>query len=495
MIKKIVPILIIISLVSPSFVEIAQADVLNSTVTFGSCAGAGFLSNYMKEGLIRLENWVKNKLTGWLGRKLETGYNTVPTTDKPTTDSVNLFKGLYGAKESIEDIVARCAAREILTAMGRNINNVARTAGRNGGPAWVRNWRNFQLDAQYRGEGIFKGMLASTNLCNYFGGELKNLFGANEKISLTKIQTRVGDLDSFALKSGCTLPKDFDFEKYKQDFSGNGGWEAWSRLLQSQNNYYGALFQSIEEADKQRSLEESTDINEAAQSGLTSSRGRGDTCSVKSRNGRCLIYKDIVTPGGILSGAVVAGIESELQWVATSDELNEIIASAINVLANRLFDLSNPDEGDYIVPGDPEASISPFPSPTTPTGCQVSVVYPEDGAEERYGADVKSAVQEFLDANPDVADASKQDQANVDQYLEGVADILKSKGYISGRVVNCNNNVSKGSIIVAQPGDIYGDYEDMVLSQEDGIDASIRERAQPIFQEWAGIERLVGGNQ
>ena len=75
--------------------------------------------------------------------------------------------------------------------MGQNITNVARTGGRDGGPAWVRNWRNFQLDAQYRGEGIFRGVLASTNLCNYFGSDLKNLFGANQRIDLTKIRTRI----------------------------------------------------------------------------------------------------------------------------------------------------------------------------------------------------------------------------------------------------------------------------------------------------------------
>src|SRR3989344_5491878 len=234
MIKKILPILIILSLVLPSVVQVAQAGVLDSTVGFSSCATAGFLTNKITTGL-----------SGLLRNLTQLPTNVVPVIDRKFIDT-------YQSKESIEDIIARCAAREVLTAMGRNITNVARTGGRDGGPAWVRNWRNFRLDSQYRGEGIFKAMLASTNTCEYFANDLKGLFGANQKTSLTKIKTRVSDVDSYQVRAGCTLPGDFKFEQYKKDFSGNGGWEAWSRLLQPQNNFYGSLFQAQDEMNRQR---------------------------------------------------------------------------------------------------------------------------------------------------------------------------------------------------------------------------------------------------
>src|SRR3989344_7223348 len=266
MLKKILPIIIILSLALPPVVQVAQAGVLDSTVGFSSCAAAGFISGKIAEGLTDLQNWVSDGIKNFLIRKrinripsfsipfLGTGADNsrVPVEDKDVKKEVEDFKGVYTAKEGVQDTIARCGAREILTVMGRNITNVARTGGRDGGPAWVRNWRNFQLDAQYRGEGIFRGVLASTNLCNYFGSDLKNLFGANQRIDLTKIRTRINDFDSFQVKAGCTLPSGFDIEKYKQDFSGNGGWEAWSRLLEPQNNFYGALFQSLDEAGKQR---------------------------------------------------------------------------------------------------------------------------------------------------------------------------------------------------------------------------------------------------
>lgn len=382
--EKFISILLVIFIISPLFFQSVQASVVGSTVSFNSCTAGSFISNQITKGLNDLETWITKNIKNWLirrriipipgtGIKIDWG-SRVPVNDSGVESAVNDYKGVYTSKEGAQDIIARCAARELLTAMGQNINNVARTGGRDGGPAWVRNWRNFQLEAQYRGEGVFRGMLASTNLCNYFAGDLKNLFGANQKIDLTKIKTRASNFDSFQLKNGCTLPNTFDLNAYKQNFSSNGGWEAWSRLLEPQNNPYGALFQSLGEADKQRAIEESADLSEAGPTGFTSTRGRNaaDNCAIRSTTeGRCLVYKDILTPGGVLSGAVMSGIESELQWVASTDEMSELIATAINVLVNRLWDLNNPNEGDYIVPGDITISPSPFPPVCGNDVCEV----------------------------------------------------------------------------------------------------------------------------
>ena len=207
MLKKILPIIIILSLALPPVVQVAQAGVLDSTVGFSSCAAAGFISGKIAEGLTDLQNWVSDGIKNFLIRKriiripsfsipfLGTGADNsrVPVEDKDVKKEVEDFKGVYTGKEGVQDTIARCGAREILTAMGRNITNVARTGGRDGGPAWVRNWRNFRLDSQYRGEGIFKAMLAQTNTCEYFANDMRGLFGANQKVALTRIKTRASN--------------------------------------------------------------------------------------------------------------------------------------------------------------------------------------------------------------------------------------------------------------------------------------------------------------
>ncbi|MEK7604056.1 MAG: hypothetical protein AAB461_02970 [Patescibacteria group bacterium] len=373
MAKKILPIIIILSLILPSFAQISialeEASATETGVSFVSCAAAGFIANLISGTLNDLKDWLKGLLGGFLDGAITGLGSKVPVIDEDAIREISSFKKTYTTKEYALDIVARCAAREILIAMGRNITNVARNGGRDGGPAWVRNWRNFQLDAQYRGEDVFRGVLSSTNLCDYFGDDLKELFGATQQVDLKGLRTRVNDFDSFQLKAGCTLPKDFDFDEYKNDFSGNGGWEAWSRLLEPQNNFYGSLFQSLDEANKQRSVEESADLNEAAGGGgFTSIRGKDsiDNCAITSPySGRCLVYKDVLTPGGIISGAVLGGIESELQWIAGTDELNEVVASGINIVLSRLLNLSEPNEGTYVIPPKPSISIRHSPTATT----------------------------------------------------------------------------------------------------------------------------------
>src|SRR3989338_11667940 len=199
----------------------------------------------------------------------------VPVDDDDTQPKVDSFKNTWRSKENAGDIIARCAAREVLNVMVGNVLNVARTSGRDDGPAWVRNWRNFQTDAQYRGEGMFRAVLSNTKLCDYFNDDVKSLFGATQKVSLTgKQNTRINNFDPFALRANCTMPSNFNLTNYQKDFSGNGGWQAFSRMLEPQNNYYGTLFASLDEAAKQRALEESTDINEAVSgAGFTSRRG------------------------------------------------------------------------------------------------------------------------------------------------------------------------------------------------------------------------------
>jgi len=253
------------------------------------------------------------------------------------------------AKELVYDVVGRCVGFGVLQQAENSILELARKGGRDGGETWVTDWRNLQLEAQYRGEGIFRGTLASSEPCDYFGNDLKRLFGANQQIAgFENIKTRSNNLDSFQTKVGCTLPNNFNYNAYKQDFSGNGGWEAWSRLLEPQNNFYGALFQSIDESNNQRAIEEAADINQVvANRGFTGISGNGvaDSCLVREPStGRCLKYKDIKTPGSVVGASVDATVQSTLDWVVSSDEFNELMGDITERLISRLVDLSAPDK-------------------------------------------------------------------------------------------------------------------------------------------------------
>ena len=250
-------------------------------------------------------------------------------------------------KEYILDPLSRIVARTLFNIAVSGIINKIQTGGRDGGPAFVQNWRNFQTDAQYRGENVFRSMLASTTLCDYASAGIKGIFGANQRIPSTGQNLRVGNFDPFALRSACTMPSNFNLASYQSDFSGNGGWNAWSRMLEPQNNYYGLLFGSLDEAGRQRALEESGDMNEVlAGGGYTSIRDKN--CAGTGAGAKCVFMGKIFTPGDLLGKSAASTIDNELGWFTSSDELSEVITAIGTSITNRMINLatSNPDK-DY----------------------------------------------------------------------------------------------------------------------------------------------------
>lgn len=341
---KLILLIALLAISFPSFSQAAIGDVTGSIGKFTGCTAGGiagqaagsYISDKIGAGLKSLTS----KIPG-LG-SLTGGIDAVPVEDKKLV-----------SKETGADIAARCLAREILSAITDRAGDIARTQGRDGGATWVQDWRSLNTESQTRGEGIFRAMLSTTKLCSYMSGDIKTLFGANSRVSLGKLNVRVGDFDPFTTKAACTLPKSFNMANYQKDFVNNGGWAAFAKLVEPQNNQYGLLSKSLDEVDKQRAAESSADEAEAiAGRGFLGTR----SCVVKS-NGKCIVYSKIKTPGSVIGGLVEDSNKAEIDWIVSADEISEVIASGIEILFNRMIDLSNPNDGDYLIPGDVDYAL------------------------------------------------------------------------------------------------------------------------------------------
>lgn len=332
--KTTLSLLLITALVAPLAMVPRPAKAVPAIVgtLMGTCVGAGLLANTLQ------------RLIPSIG-----GQSEVPVNE-----------GALRKKEENLDVAARCIARQLFDGSITGMLGIVRTGGRDGAAAYVKDWRNFQANAEYRGEDIFRAILSNTQLCNYMGQGIKNLFGVTSRRTIPpNTQTRIGNLDPYQLRASCTMPSNFSITNYQRDFAGNGGWDAWSRMLEPQNNYYGALLMAQDEVAKQRNLESSADTNEAISGqGYTAKR---EACKTTGNVPRCTVLGTVLTPGSTLSDAVNTTFQSELNWLANSDELNEVIASLIERFVNRLLNIEAPDS-DQTYSADP--TIPPTPPPT-----------------------------------------------------------------------------------------------------------------------------------
>lgn len=486
---KTIALLILVALLAHFANPLPAQAQLGAIFGFGACAVGGIISSQLSRIIDIGLGWIDGFVDDIIGRIIPSlgGILSVPANDQGTQRRVdNLF-----TKETVSDTMVRCFAEEILNALLKNITNSARTSGRDGGVAWIRNWRNFQLEAQYRGEGIFRGILAQTNLCNYFGNSVKSAFGATQRVpNLTlATQTRAGSLDSFALKAGCTMPTNFNFNSYLQNFSANGGWNAWNRLLEPQNNFYGVFFNSLDEAATQRALEEQADLNQAAANrGFLGRSGDDATtnCAVRDTGGnrKCLVYRDIRTPGGTIAASVDMSLQSELQRVLNADEIGEMLANMTSVLLSRIFNLAS-DEPDYTFFDDGSPTgVTPPPFPP-PGGGGGGVCSDVGTGVYRYQGVLEEGIDIVNSENPDgVADELNTTEGSF-AYLEAVAEVIRSRlGHNATiNVLNGNDNPNRGDLIaIWREGEFVVERYDAVASTGAG-DRPMREAAtagQPV---------------
>ena len=376
------------------------------------------------------------------------------------------------AKEYIMDVLARCLARQILDGSIGGMLNIVRTQGRDGGKSFVQNWRNFQTSAQYRGESVFRGILANTKVCDFLRKDVDKVFRvkATDKISLQGQNIRIGDLDPFTVRGMCTLPSDFSLEAYANDFSGNGGWGTFLRMLEPQNNYFGLILQSIDEAERQKAMEVSSDLNEAQTGrGYTSLRGEGSgSCLVRGANGRCIFYSNIQSPGSYVADTVAATIQGELAWITSADELNEVIAANITQrLIARLQNLGAGEETPIYSP-DPSPPPEVFPSPQPipslePTPGPINGCYiPTSRSEFRYIDDVETAQQNVAakaqageDVGLDPSDTTII--TSFDKYHGAVLDELHGMGF----PLALHNGEE---VVLCRAGDGFSEHSDISTS-------------------------------
>ena len=332
--KKIVPIIIIISLVfglsADIFVKKTKAQTVSTTgQAVGKALAAGaacFLGS-------KLEAWGYGLITRTTAipegyaqmAKYPTAVPTVVLNNPAVAMSVETSNALTQSKDCIRDVIAKILLDWIVDQTVQWIQN-------GGEPMFVTNWQNFLSDAANVAIG---GVIEQTLpfLCSPFKLQVQLSMQRFQQPAIT-----------------CTLDKIVsNIENFYNDFT-SGGWVAYTTAWQPQNNYYGATLMAYDQMLIQSAAAQRAAQNEAlAGGGFLSSKnckGGGYSLSdfenntppsmyVKDSKGKyCTPDKiEVITPASIVGQAAATAITSDSAWAAN---IKSWVAALVNAIIVRL---------------------------------------------------------------------------------------------------------------------------------------------------------------
>ena len=301
----------------------------------------------------------------------------------------------FAALRLTMDSIAAAVAQGAFKAISNNILKRIRNSGLGGGPLFVQDWRSFQLQAQHRGEEIWRGLLyIAVNgdvrtpplLCKHI--RESQAFKSFQPTRVNNLiqnlpaeARRVDSLQEYLDATECDPVVNEKFDIFMKDFSAGGGWDTWERMLQPQNNIYGAIGLAQEELIKQRSLEESARINEPKS-------GDGflgiKECLVNGIAG-CIILGRSRSPGSTIGKQVASIFDTNMKFYTTADAASLAITLVTEFLVNKMFDSglsapstdASPSSIDYLASYKSEFCSADDNMQTDPAALYIFNEYPQ----------------------------------------------------------------------------------------------------------------------
>ncbi len=353
--KKFISLIIICGLVSGflSNVFIKKAAATSAGASFGAAVGAGVACF--------LEGWLELKVQGLFGEAegaagaaiksapadivfgieniisvpvLDRAAFTLQASGQLWSQETTHYKGqIDTAFDKSRDCMRDVLAKMILDWLTDQIVQWIQGGGE---PLFVSDWKGFLNEAANTAIGRVIQESDLAFLCSPLRYQLK----------LSLLPGR-----SFRDRIGCTLDDVIaNIENFYEDFT-RGGWIAYNRLWEPQNNYYGARLILHDEILTRAAEAQEAAKNEAlAGSGFLSVKKckkydeeKYNKCLEATENNTelcpredesfCLEY-EIQTPGSIVGRAAGEAITSDIKW---AENIKSWVAAIVNAVINRLI--------------------------------------------------------------------------------------------------------------------------------------------------------------
>lgn len=333
---KIVSIIIISSFIFGFFIPIfankakamTPGEAVGKAVAMGvACFAEQKIESFVAGLLSRVVAIPEGKVTKY------TDSSSVPVIDAnspKTSKSIETSNALMKSKDCIRDVVAKIILDWI-------VDETVTWIQGGGEPGFVQNWDTFAKDAFNVGVGEVINDSNLSFLCSPFRAQVK--------LSFLPVQ-------SFKHQVSCTLDQiTGNIENFYTDFS-NGGWLAYDRMWEPQNNYFGAYMMASDEALIRAMERRNAALNEAVASKgflgvkqcisynnagvydcvMNTCPDDNSACLEQCKRAACTSY-EIVTPGDAVGTAVGKAITSDADWAAN---IHSWVAAIVNAVINRL---------------------------------------------------------------------------------------------------------------------------------------------------------------
>ena len=217
------------------------------------------------------------------------------------------------------------------------VNDIIKWIQGGGTPRFVTDWKGFLKSAADKAAGAFIDKLGLGFLCSKFSFQLRLALSSPSKFDET---------------ATCTLSKAIgNVTNFMTDFS-KGGWKGWMTISESQNNYMGAYFKTLDQ--KYGIMAEAAD---AAKNEATSGAGfLGDKICREIEDDDQITYSDTDgwkadeipagakcnkwetrTPGRQLGDALSQAAGVDIPWLIEAKEFAEYAGAIIDAAINRVI--------------------------------------------------------------------------------------------------------------------------------------------------------------
>lgn len=297
-----------------------------------------------------------------------------PDCVRPIASEVTSYLKLNWKDKLKSNFLASCTSLYALKFTTDTIDDIIRSQGPGGAPAYATDWINAPyVKSDEQGFFRFWAILVNTDICPYMKNDVYEYFNVPQSYidnppNIGADGLKVNADDPFFLTGACTLSPDFDPAVFINPavWNANDGYALLNVINERQNNFAGFIGMASAELRKQRAVAIDSTVNMYVSGGGFSAAFEPDSC-LKGPNGECMTNGNQLLPPKAVGDQRQGSIDAEFNKMVQTNGEDYIGMTDLGArLQSRLLGVMN-NPMPLILEIAPEHNADNFTPEPTPT--------------------------------------------------------------------------------------------------------------------------------